>query len=845
MTVVVVESPAKAKTIEKYLGSEYRVLASYGHVRDLRPKEGSVKPSEDFSMIWEVPPESKAHIKRISEAVKGDQKLILATDPDREGEAISWHIEEILREQKSIDPGTPIHRAAFNAITKSAVTEAIRNPREINRELVDAYLARRALDFLMGFELSPILWRKLPGAKSAGRVQSVCLRMIVEREMEIDAFTPVEYWSVDSTLETPSGERFTATLGSLGGERVGKEGIGSGEEAERAAALIRRGGLSVKSVVSKPERRNPAPPFITSTLQQEASRKLRLDSRATMSLAQALYEAGHITYMRTDGIDIAPEAISNVRGAVAGRFGAPYLPESPRKYKNKAKNAQEAHECIRPTDAGKGPGDLPLHSEPQRALYELIWRRTLACQMSQAVIMRTTALIEGPDGAVQLRASGQVTQFDGFMKVYEEGRDDAQDPESRILPPLEEGMPTALIEVTPEQHFTRPPPRYTEATLIKRMEEIGIGRPSTYASIVSRIQDASYVEKDRGRLAPSESGKMLATFLSEYFNKYVDYGFTARLEEDLDDISGDRKNWKEVLAEFWRGLSGDIEGISDLKIGDVLEKISDIIIPQTIRLEDGGDPRVCQKCAAEGRQGRLSVKTARSGGAFIGCSEYPECRFTHRIGKPEDGAEYSGTVLGNDGDGVPVTILNGPFGWYVQLGEASEEAPKPKRMSITKDLDPQAVDLDFALRLLSLPREVGLHPEDGQKIEVSIGRYGPYIKHGRKYVNIKLDEVFEIGMNRAVEELSKKPSWGSGQAAKPLRELGEHPEHGGPVNVMSGRFGPYVKHGKLNATIPNSVSPDAITIEEAIALLAARAAKGPRKRKPAARKKPAAKRKRK
>jgi DNA topoisomerase I len=833
MPVVVVESPAKAKTINKYLGSDYTVLASYGHVRDLPPKDGSVDPDHGFDMKWEVASDSKKHIKAIADALKDDPALILATDPDREGEAISWHLEETLRNRKAIKKDTPVSRVVFNAITKSAVTEAMKNPRQVDQDLVEAYLARRALDYLVGFNLSPVLWRKLPGAKSAGRVQSVSLRLIVEREMEIEAFRAQEYWTVKALLTTPRGQEFEARLTVLGGTKLDKFDLASDTAAELAVQAIRSRDLAVRSVEAKPASRNPSAPFMTSTLQQEASRKFGFGARQTMQAAQRLYEAGHITYMRTDGIDMAPEAVTEARDAIKDRYGADYLPDSPRMYKNKAKNAQEAHECIRPTDMTADAEMLKLRDSDQSRLYDLIWKRTLASQMAAARMERTTVDIASEDSQVELRATGQVVLFDGFLRVYEEGRDDVvADDDDKRLPQIAEGEPTAKKSVTPEQHFTQPPPRYTEATLVKRMEELGIGRPSTYASIVTTIQDRGYVLKDKNRLIPEDKGRLVTSFLVNYFRKYVGYDFTAELEEELDDITSGQRKWKDVLERFWRDFKASIEETAELRITDVLEKINEVLEPHLFPpTEDGSDPRLCPNCGA----GRLSMRTARSGGAFIGCSNYPECRYTRPFGPPgmEDDSDIGpdGKVLGEDAGDI-IRVMKGRFGPYVQRGEATDEQPKPPRASLPKGWEAADLDLEKALKLLSLPREIGPHPEDGEPVEAGIGRYGPYVKHGRIYANLPdPDDVFTIGMNRAVEEIAKKlAKRGGGKAAvTPLKELGEHPEGGGPVNVMDGRYGPYVKWEKVNATLPKGTEPADVTMDVAVQLIAEKAAKGGKK----------------
>ena len=848
MPVVVVESPAKAKTINTYLGSNYTVLASYGHVRDLPPKDGSVDTDHEFDMKWEIASDSKKHVKAIADALADDPELILATDPDREGEAISWHLQEALTKRKSIKKDTPVSRVVFNAITKTAVTEAMQNPRQVDMELVEAYLARRALDYLVGFNLSPVLWRKLPGAKSAGRVQSVCLRLIVEREMEIEAFNAREYWSVKAALKSARGQVFDARLTVLGGKKLDKYDIANSTAAELAVKAIESRDLSVTRVEAKPANRNPSAPFMTSTLQQEASRKFGFGARQTMSTAQRLYEAGYITYMRTDGIDMAPEAVTAARDAITDRYGKDYVPAKPRIYKNKAKNAQEAHECVRPTDMTVSAAELKVSEPDQRKLYDLIWKRTLASQMEAARMERTTVDIGSADEQVSLRATGQVVLFDGFMKVYEEGRDDdVVDDDDKRLPQLAEGETAEKQSVTPEQHFTQPPPRYTEATLVKKMEELGIGRPSTYASIVTTIQDREYVRKDKNRLIPEDKGRLVTVFLTNYFRKYVGYDFTADLEAQLDHVSAGDADYKDVLAKFWRDFSAAIAETADLRITEVLEKINEVLEPHLFPpTEEGGDPRLCPNCGV----GRLSMRTARSGGAFIGCSNYPECRYTRAFGPPgqeeDTGIPPEGKVLGEDA-GDKIYAFKGRFGPYVQRGEVTDDNKKPPRQSIPKDWPPAEVDLEQALRLLSLPREIGPHPEDGVMVWANIGRYGPYLKHaastserGGTNANLEgIEEVWTVGMNRAVQLLAEKVAsrGGRGAAAKTLRELGEHPEDGGPIAIMEGKYGPYVKWEKVNATIPKGTEPDAVTMEMAVDLINEKAAKkGTRRKKPAAKK---------
>ncbi|QHQ35867.1 type I DNA topoisomerase [Algicella marina] len=881
MAVVVVESPAKAKTINKYLGKDYTVLASYGHVRDLPPKDGSVDTDHEFEMKWEVASASQKHVRAIAEALKDDDTLILATDPDREGEAISWHLQEALTKRRAIKKDTKVERVVFNAITKSAVTEAMKNPRAVDMELVEAYLARRALDYLVGFNLSPVLWRKLPGAKSAGRVQSVALRLIVEREMEIEAFNAREFWSVRAMLETPRGQQYEARLTHLAGKKLDKFDIATAEAAELAVTAVASRDLKVASVEAKPASRNPSAPFMTSTLQQEASRKFGFGARQTMSTAQRLYEAGYITYMRTDGIDMAPEAVTAAREAIKSRYGAEYIPGSPRIYKNKAKNAQEAHECIRPTDMALSAEDLGSLEADQKKLYDLIWKRTLASQMEAAKLERTTVDVSSDDGQITLRATGQVIQFDGFLRVYEEGRDDVGDDEDgKRLPQISEGeaaakarrglaeafaklTPDAVVEspgtlqkeanailggegaVLGQQSFTQPPPRYTEATLVKRMEELGIGRPSTYASIVSVIQERDYVRKEQNRLIPEDKGRLVTAFLENYFRKYVGYDFTADLENDLDRITSGDAQWKTVLTRFWTDFRAALDETADLRITEVLEKINEVLAPHIFPAEeDGSDPRICKNCGA----GRLSLKTARSGGAFIGCSNYPECRYTRPLSGELEGGDIAGPdgkVLGLNDEGETITLRTGRFGPYVQQGDVTEEVPKPKRASVPKGEDLSTVDLPRALQLLSLPRKVGDHPEGGI-VEAAIGRFGPFVvwvrppaegekKESKTYANIKDPaEVYTIGMNRAMELIAQKAASGRGRgaAATPLKELGEHPD-GGPVNVMPGRYGPYVKWEKVNATIPKETKPEDVTMEQALELIAAKA---PKKKAPAKKK---------
>jgi DNA topoisomerase I len=844
MNIVIVESPAKAKTVNKYLGSGYRVLASYGHVRDLPSKNGSVLPDNDFEMHWDVDPKSAKRLNEIAQAVKGADKLILATDPDREGEAISWHVLQVLDRKKLLGK-IPVERVVFNAVTKEAVLDAMRHPRQIDEPLVNAYLARRALDYLVGFTLSPVLWRKLPGARSAGRVQSVALRLVCDRELEIEKFRAQEYWSITASLTTDKNEEVQARLVSAEGKKLEKFDIPNAADAERLKAALEGGRFTVSKIESKSQRRNPAAPFTTSTLQQEASRKLGFSPRQTMQLAQRLYEGidmggeseGLITYMRTDGVQIVPEAVSAVRKLVTSLFGDRYVPSSPRQYEAKAKNAQEAHEAIRPTDFSKGPDKIGRYLDPDALkLYKLIWQRTLASQASSAEIERTSVDIDvaGKDGnPYGVRATGSVIRFDGFLKIYEEGVDDAVG-EDGALPAMNEGQPLDPRAIEAKQHFTEPPPRYSEATLIKKLEELGIGRPSTYASTLNVLRERDYVRIDKKRLYPEDKGRLVTAFLESFFKRYVEYDFTADLEEKLDLISNGELQWKDVLRDFWRDFIGAVDDIGDLRITQVLDALNDLLGPHVFPdTGDGGDPRACPSCG----EGQLSLKVGKFG-AFVGCSNYPDCRFTRQLAETGDQAALAeGKVLGTDPEtGLDVSVRTGRFGPYIQLGEA-EGGEKPKRASIPKGTDPQSIELDRALALLSLPREIGTHPETGKPITAGYGRYGPYVQSDGKYASLSTpEEVFEVGANRAITLLAEKASKRSPRGSSVLKELGEHPSEGGKVQVLNGRYGPYVKHGKINATIPRDRQPEEVTLEEAVELIAARAAKGPAKKKAPAKK---------
>ncbi len=832
MKVVIVESPAKAKTINRYLGPDYEVFASFGHVRDLPSKDGSVKPDEDFEMVWEVDSAAKKRLAEIARAVKDADELILATDPDREGEAISWHVLNVLRSKKVLN-GKPVRRVVFNAVTKSAVQEAMAHPREIDEPLVDAYLARRALDYLVGFSLSPILWRKLPGSRSAGRVQSVALRLVSEREADIERFKPTEYWSVTASLEQ-AGMGFEARAFALDGKKLDRLDIANEADATAIRDAVKAGRLQVTSVEKKPQKRNPYAPFTTSTLQQDASNRLGFSPSRTMQVAQRLYEGvtvggesvGLITYMRTDAVQMAPEAIDAARRQIAGQFGDHYLPDKPRLYQTKAKNAQEAHEAIRPTDLSRRPETLPQLESEQLRLYELIWKRALASQMRAAEIERTTVDLDvaGADRPMTLRATGSVTTFEGFLALYAVPTSD-KDEESRDLPALAEGDTPALVDCVAEQHFTQPPPRYTEASLIRRMEELGIGRPSTYASTLAVLKDRDYVRLEKKALVPEDRGRLVTAFLQSFFTRYVEYDFTANLEAELDEISAGRIEWKDVLRRFWTDFSAHIAEIQDLRVSEVLDALNELLGDHIFPArEDGADPRTCPNCG----DGRLSLKVGRYG-AFIGCSNYPECNYTRQLADAAKGEGEGGgpRVLGDDPEtSLPVTQRTGRYGPYVQLGEGKEA----RRAGVPRGWDAETIDLEGALRLLSLPRQVGLHPETGEPITAGIGRYGPFVSHQGKYANLpEVDEVFSVGLNRAVDLLARKAAGGGRGTSSVVKNLGPHPD-GGEVTVREGRYGPYVNHGKINATLPKDTAPEDVTMEQALALIAAKAAGGGRKR---------------
>lgn len=857
MNLVVVESPTKAKSITKYLGPGYKVLASFGHVRDLPAKDGSVLPDNDFSMSWEVSSESSKRLSDIIKALKESDTLFLATDPDREGEAISWHVLEVLQQKKAI--GTKaVKRVAFNAVTKDSVLEAIANPRDIDMPLVDAYLARRALDYLFGFTLSPVLWRKLPGARSAGRVQSVTLRLVADREAEIERFVREEYWTIAAHLKTPRNDLFEARLVAIDDKKLGKLDIKNGEQAGEIRAMLEGASFKATAVEAKPIKRSPGPPFTTSTLQQAASGQLGFSSSRTMQIAQRLYEgmdlggetAGLITYMRTDGVQMDPEAVQAARKTIGRVFGDKYVPEKPRYYSTKAKNAQEAHEAIRPTDFNRHPKDMrKFLDDDQARLYELIWKRAIASQMQSADIERTTVDIEARNGSrlAQLRATGSVVRFDGFLGAYVDHREEEDvDEDSARLPEIRAGEALAREKIEASQHSTEPPPRYSEATLIKKMTELGIGRPSTYAATITTLRDREYIAVEKRKLIPEAKGRLVIAFLESFFKRYVEYDFTADLEEKLDEISDGKLKWKDVLRDFWTDFFGSVDGIKELRVTNVLDALNEELGPLVFPpREDGSDPRICQVCGT----GNLSLKLGKYG-AFVGCSNYPECKFTRQLGGSEAANENGNSgdepkLLGKDPyTGEDITARSGRFGPYIQRGDGKEA----KRASLPKGWTLETIDHEKALALLSLPRDVGQHPETAKMISAGIGRYGPYIAHDGTYANLEsAEDVFSIGLNRAVTVLAEKQAKGPGRGRgtpAALKQLGDHPD-GGPITVRDGKYGPYVNWGKVNATLPKGKDPAVVTVEEALAMIAEKAgSKGGKKapvRKAAAKKEPTAK----
>ncbi len=839
MNVVVVESPAKAKTINKYLGPGYKVLASFGHVRDLPAKDGSVLPDQDFEMSWEVDPASQKRMKDIADAVKASDGLFLATDPDREGEAISWHVLDLLKKKKVLGD-KPVKRVVFNAITKKAVLDAMAEPRDIDIPLVDAYLARRALDYLVGFNLSPVLWRKLPGARSAGRVQSVALRLVCDRESEIERFISEEYWNISALLKTPRGDEFEAKLVSADGKRLQGKSIKTGDDATRLKTLLEGASYVVDTVEAKPVKRNPGPPFTTSTLQQAASSRLGFSASRTMQVAQRLYEGidiggetvGLITYMRTDGVQMAPEAIDAARSAIGDQFGERYVPEKARFYSTKAKNAQEAHEAIRPTDFNRSPDKVKRYLDSdQLRLYDLVWKRGIASQMASAEIERTTVeiLADNKGEKAGLRAVGSVIRFDGFIAAYTDQKEDGEQSDDSEdggrLPQINARENLAKQKINASQHFTEPPPRYSEASLIKKMEELGIGRPSTYAATLKTLSDREYIVVDKRKLIPHSRGRLVTAFLESFFTRYVEYDFTADLEEKLDRISAGELDWKQVLRDFWKDFFAQIEDTKELRVTNVLDALNEVLAPLVFpKREDGSDPRICQVCGT----GNLSLKLGKYG-AFVGCSNYPDCNYTRQL--TSDGAESEAAALnepkalGADPmTGEELTLRSGRFGPYIQRGDGKEA----KRASLPKGWKPEEIDHEKALALINLPRDIGKHPETGKMISAGIGRYGPFLMHDGGYANLEsVEDVFSIGLNRAVTVIAeKKAAPGRGRSSTPaaLKALGDHPD-GGAITVRDGRFGPYVNWGKVNATIPKAQAPDTVTLDEALVLIAERIAK--------------------
>lgn len=857
--VVVVESPSKAKTINKYLGSDYTVLASYGHVRDLPSKDGSVEPDADFAMHYEVDADSKKQMGAIAGALKGAQMLYLATDPDREGEAISWHVLEALKESKKLPKDIGVKRIAFHEITKKAITHAIENPRDIDMNMVNAQQARRALDYLVGFNLSPVLWRKLPGSRSAGRVQSVALRLICEREAEIEVFNAREYWDIGLVMQTGTGASFNARLTEYNGTKLDKFALGNETAAREVERVLTSTDFRVTTITPRTVRRAPYPPFSTSTLQMEASRKLGFGAKRTMQVAQKLYEEGLITYMRTDGITVSVDAVADARRFIEKDYGAKYVPDAPRIYKTKVKNAQEAHEAIRPTDLSKR-ADMLGDSEQAR-LYDLIWKRMVASQMEVALYDQVGVDMHDATKRHALRATGSVLKFDGFLCLYQETvEEDEKKPESdeesaedtsQRLPAMEVGEPLRTRKVEAAQHFTQPPPRYSEASLVKRLEELGIGRPSTYASIISVLTDRNYVKLDKRRFTAEALGRIVTAFLMSYFERYVEYNFTANLEENLDKIADGEREWKEELRLFWTDFHAKIEDSKKLTISEVLTHVEALLEPYIFGMgEAAAAAKTCPTC----KTGALHLKTGKFG-SFLGCSNYPECNFTRQLtGSAADadaahgeGEEFPRTLGTDPVSGQSVTLRKGPYGVYVQLGEEK----KPKRSSLPKGTLPSAVDLEKALSLLALPREVGLHPETGLTIIANNGRFGPYLLHDSKYANLgPEDDVLTIGMNRAVTLIAeaaekKKNGGGRGGAPEPLKDLGAHPESGEKVVILKGRYGPYIKYAGKNITLPKEQNPEDATMESVLALLPAAGSKPAAKKKAPARKaaakKPAAK----
>lgn len=848
MNLLIVESPAKAKTINKYLGNDFKVLASFGHIRDLPPKDGSVRPDENFAMDYETSSSSTKHVKAIADAMKQSDSLYLATDPDREGEAISWHIVEVLKQRRILKKSTPIYRVVFNEVTKKAVTYAVNNPRELDMNLVNSQQARRALDYLVGFNLSPVLWRKLPGSKSAGRVQSVALRIICEREEEIERFISREYWSIHLDFTTPENKAFKAKITHYKGKKLGQFDINNGKSANEVVAELQKNKWKVESVEAKQSKRNPAPPFTTSSLQQEASRKLGFGAKRTMQVAQKLYEGiefkgqsvGLITYMRTDGVTVSEDAITATRNLIKSDYGDKYLPATARRYKSKAKNSQEAHEAIRPTDVMRTPKQMQSYLDvDQLKLYSLIWKRLVASQMEAVVLDQVRVDINNEDNSATARATGSTVRFDGFSVLYKEGKDDEEDDDDgNRLPPIEKNDNLGLEKVTPDQHFTQPPPRYTEASLVKKLEELGIGRPSTYASIISVLQERDYVRIEKKRFISEGRGRVVTGFLRSFFPRYVEYDFTADLENQLDNVSSGDLDWKKLLESFWKTFHENVDEIMERTITEVIDALNELLAWYLFPIDENNQPnRKCSSCD----NGEMSLKLGKFG-AFVGCSNYPECNHTRQLGGEGSSSESDGEdntssssdvfaprVIGSEPDsGLDVLVKKGPYGFYLQLGEDTKKS-KPKRLSLPKQHSPDEINLEQALSLLSLPREIGEHPETGKMIKAGIGRFGPYLYHDSKYTSLKEDDVLTVGINRAVAVIADGAK-AKKKTADPLRVLGKHPKSDEDIAIYDGRYGPYVKHQKLNASLPKGSDIEAFTLDEALALLD-KQAKKPKKAK--------------
>ena len=839
MNLVIVESPAKAKTINKYLGKDYLVLASYGHIRDLPSKNGSVDPEKNFEMQWEIDSFSKKYLKEITDAVDVSDKIILATDPDREGEAIAWHVKEYLSSKKKLKDKI-LERVVFNEITKNAILKAIENPRQIDIPLVEAYLARRALDYLVGFNISPILWTKLPGSKSAGRVQSVALKLITEREHEIELFKPEEYWTLSSEFTNLDNKNILSKLSLFEGEKIERFTFKNKAEINKAIEIINKSKFTVKDINSKVHKRNPLAPFTTSTLQQTASGKFGFGASRTMQIAQRLYQGidiegettGLITYMRTDGTQISQEAISEFRELIKGEYGKEYLPETINTYEGKkAKNAQEAHEAIRPTNINRKPNDIKKYvNADQFKLYELIWSRALSSQMNPAEFYRNSIIISSSDGKINFRANGSIVKFDGFLKVYEVP--DTDDDIKNILPECKVGENVNILKLNDEQHFTDPPPRYSEASLVKKMEELGIGRPSTYASIISVLSTRNYVEQINKRFHPTDRGKLISAFLEKLFTKYVDYNFTADLENQLDDITSGNVKWDKVLENFWKDFYANVTSVKEKRTREVLDLLNESLGELIFDIDkDNHIDRKCKICS----DGILSLKNSFRGGAFIGCSNYPECKFTRPLSKSKAAAQSNlaePKLIGQNQFGKDIFLKNGRFGPYLQYEkeiEANTEIKKKKgrkkildnnvkNVSIPKGLNIDDVNLDKANFLCSLPRTLGQNPETGKDIILNVGRFGPYLKSENKSARIEnVDEIFSIGLNRAITLIAEaKPGRMSSSV---IKDLGEHPEDKKPVKIMKGQYGPYIKYKSLNATIPEEKDPSEITMDDALILI--------------------------